>query len=235
MSLYRSVVWFTKGLREDTKSGYESASKDFVPHNLEVQVPGRVFLVTGGNSGTGKATALEIAKQDKQLLTHVSTEPHGQTVASPHRGGYPVSQADGTVHLVCRDQALAEDARGEIIQESGNQALPGISCASLLMKRPHSTAASGLLLVGSPHTKVWGQVRANGPHISPAGPPEWGFLLPPHGMLFVASGMRQAMPGFHARFRDHRRSEAQGTDTVLWLAGPLLCRSRAAQQPLLSR
>ncbi|XP_047286578.1 dehydrogenase/reductase SDR family member 12 isoform X4 [Homo sapiens] len=91
MSLYRSVVWFAKGLREYTKSGYESACKDFVPHDLEVQIPGRVFLVTGGNSGIGKATALEIAK----------------------RGG--------TVHLVCRDQAPAEDARGEIIRESGNQ------------------------------------------------------------------------------------------------------------------
>lgn len=74
-------------------SGYESASKDFVSHDLEVQVPGIVFLVTGGNSGIGKASALEIAKRDKQLLTRVSTEPHGQTVAGPHGGGYPVSQA----------------------------------------------------------------------------------------------------------------------------------------------
>ncbi|TKC51951.1 hypothetical protein EI555_015166, partial [Monodon monoceros] len=48
-------------------------------------------MVTGGNSGIGKATAFEIAK----------------------RGG--------TVHLVCRDQNRAEGARGEIIRESGNQ------------------------------------------------------------------------------------------------------------------
>ncbi|XP_059936071.1 dehydrogenase/reductase SDR family member 12 isoform X6 [Mesoplodon densirostris] len=91
MLLYRSAVWFAKGLREYTKSGYESASKDFIPDDLEVQVPGRAFMVTGGNSGIGKATAFEIAK----------------------RGG--------TVHLVCRDQNRAEGARGEIIRESGNQ------------------------------------------------------------------------------------------------------------------
>ncbi|XP_060050860.1 dehydrogenase/reductase SDR family member 12 isoform X2 [Erinaceus europaeus] len=91
MSLYRSAVWFAKGLREYTKSGYESAAKDFVPDDLEVQVPGRAFLVTGGNSGIGKATATEIAK----------------------RGG--------TVHLVCRDQERAEGAKAEIIRESGNQ------------------------------------------------------------------------------------------------------------------
>nr|XP_058897630.1 dehydrogenase/reductase SDR family member 12 isoform X5 [Kogia breviceps] len=91
MLLYRSAAWFAKGLREYTKSGYESASKDFIPDDLEVQVPGRAFMVTGGNSGIGKATAFEIAK----------------------RGG--------TVHLVCRDQNRAEGARGEIIRESGNQ------------------------------------------------------------------------------------------------------------------
>nr|XP_054520957.1 dehydrogenase/reductase SDR family member 12 isoform X7 [Pan troglodytes] len=40
-------------------------------------------------------------------------------------------------------------------------------------------------------------------------------------------GVRQAMPGFHARFRDRLRSEAQGADTVLWLA----LSSAAAAQP----
>ncbi|XP_006877000.1 PREDICTED: dehydrogenase/reductase SDR family member 12 [Chrysochloris asiatica] len=91
MSFYRTAAWFAKGLREYTKSGYEAASQDFIPNDLEVQVPGRTFLITGGNSGIGKATAIEIAK----------------------RGG--------TVHLVCRDQDRAEDAKREIIKESSNQ------------------------------------------------------------------------------------------------------------------
>ncbi|KAK2119052.1 hypothetical protein P7K49_000438 [Saguinus oedipus] len=55
--------WSSRGSAV-SRSGYESACKDFVPNDLEVQVPGRVFLVTGGNSSIGKATALEIAKRD---------------------------------------------------------------------------------------------------------------------------------------------------------------------------
>ncbi|KAM9192764.1 LOW QUALITY PROTEIN: dehydrogenase/reductase SDR family member 12 [Dugong dugon] len=81
-SLYRTTLWFAKGLREYTKSGYESVSQDFILDDLEVQLPGRAFLITGGNSGIGRATATEIAK----------------------RGG--------TVHLVCRDQDQAEEAKG---------------------------------------------------------------------------------------------------------------------------
>uniref|UniRef100_A0A2K6L537 Dehydrogenase/reductase 12 n=1 Tax=Rhinopithecus bieti TaxID=61621 RepID=A0A2K6L537_RHIBE len=269
MSLYRSVVWFTKGLREDTKSGYESASKDFVPHNLEVQVPGRVFLVTGGNSGTGKATALEIAKRDKQLLTHVSTEPH--------------------VHLVCRDQALAEDARGEIIQESGNQniflhivdlsdpkkiwkfvenfkqehklhvLINNASCmvnkreltedgleknfagvyiltTGLIpvLEKEHDpqviTISSGGMLVQKLNTDDLQSKRTRQQVVLmerwAQGHPAIHFSSM-HPSWADTPGMRQAMPGFHARFRDRRRSEAQGTDTVLWLA----LSSAAAAQP----
>ncbi|XP_063553694.1 dehydrogenase/reductase SDR family member 12 isoform X2 [Gorilla gorilla gorilla] len=352
MSLYRSVVWFAKGLREYTKSGYESACKDFVPHDLEVQVPGRVFLVTGGNSGIGKATALEIAK----------------------RGG--------TVHLVCRDQARAEDARGEIIRESGNQniflhivdlsdpkqiwkfvenfkqehklhvlinnagcmvnkrlltemdlkktLLPILWCGHLFLSvheaLRHLSSSPGkrnIWLEGSSEGGTAPQVATcplvgggcgqTVPTSVLQDPLSWGFLRPPHGMLCAASGVyilttglipvlekehdprvitvssggmlvqklntndlqsertpfdgtmvyaqnkrqqvvlteqwaqghpaihfssmhpgwadtpgvRQAMPGFHARFRDRLHSEAQGADTVLWLA----LSSAAAAQP----
>ncbi|XP_078212544.1 dehydrogenase/reductase SDR family member 12 isoform X1 [Callithrix jacchus] len=86
LSLYRSAVRFVKGLREYTKSAvsrsdYESASKDFLPNDLEVQVPGRVFLVTRGNSSIGKATALEIAKREAPQMPVKSSVsrslPHG--------------------------------------------------------------------------------------------------------------------------------------------------------------
>lgn len=43
------------------RSGYEAAAKHFVPNDLDVNLTGRSFMVTGANSGIGKAAAQEIA------------------------------------------------------------------------------------------------------------------------------------------------------------------------------
>jgi len=52
---------------------------------------GKVFIVTGANTGIGKETALEIAK----------------------RGG--------TVYMACRDMNRCDRARNDIIKETNNQ------------------------------------------------------------------------------------------------------------------
>lgn len=91
MSFYRNTIWFVKGLQEYTKSGYETAAKCFAPNDLDVNLSGRSFVITGANSGIGKATAQEIA----------------------NRGG--------TVHLVCRNKGRAEAAKDEIVERSQNQ------------------------------------------------------------------------------------------------------------------
>ncbi|CAN0082868.1 unnamed protein product [Lampetra fluviatilis] len=93
MSLYRNSIWFMKGLQEYTKGGYEAAAKSFRAQDLEVDASGRSFMVTGANSGIGKAAALHMAK----------------------RGG--------AVHLVCRNRERAEQAREDIVKESGNQSV----------------------------------------------------------------------------------------------------------------
>ncbi|XP_076837572.1 dehydrogenase/reductase SDR family member 12 [Brachyhypopomus gauderio] len=90
MSLYRNVVWFVKGMREYTRGGYESASKNFVANDTDVSVEGLAFMITGGNSGIGKAAAMALAKKG------------------------------GTVHLVCRNKEKADVAKEEMIRESGN-------------------------------------------------------------------------------------------------------------------
>ncbi|XP_074545590.1 dehydrogenase/reductase SDR family member 12-like [Halichoeres trimaculatus] len=90
MSMYRNTVWFLNGIHHYTRKGYEVAAKDFDPQHLNVSVVGRSFMITGANSGIGKATAMAVAK----------------------RGG--------TVHMVCRNRDRAEEAREDIIYESGN-------------------------------------------------------------------------------------------------------------------
>lgn len=80
-----------KGMQEYTRSGYESAAKRFNPTDLEVNLSGRSFMITGANSGIGKATAQEIA----------------------NRGG--------TVHMVCRNKGRADAAKDEIVEKSKNQ------------------------------------------------------------------------------------------------------------------
>jgi len=89
MSFYRNTVWFMKGMREYTKTGYEAAAKSFIPGDLDVDVKGKAFLITGSNSGIGKETALEIAR----------------------RGG--------TVHIVCRNVERGEEAKAEIQAQVG--------------------------------------------------------------------------------------------------------------------
>ncbi|XP_072033637.1 dehydrogenase/reductase SDR family member 12-like [Amphiura filiformis] len=91
MSLYRNTAFLFKGLREFTKSGYTSASKSFDASALEVDMSSQAFMITGANSGIGKAAAVALAKKG------------------------------GTVHMVCRNTERGEAAKQEIIDDSGNQ------------------------------------------------------------------------------------------------------------------
>uniref|UniRef100_A0A672YLS8 Dehydrogenase/reductase (SDR family) member 12 n=1 Tax=Sphaeramia orbicularis TaxID=375764 RepID=A0A672YLS8_9TELE len=86
-TLYRlNVLYFVL-----IRCGYESAAKHFTPGDLDVNVSGRSYMITGANSGIGKATAQEIA----------------------NRGG--------TIHMVCRNQERADAAKNEIVEQSKNQ------------------------------------------------------------------------------------------------------------------
>uniref|UniRef100_A0A3Q3JN60 Uncharacterized protein n=1 Tax=Monopterus albus TaxID=43700 RepID=A0A3Q3JN60_MONAL len=51
MSLYRNTIWFLNGIHQYTRTGYEAASKDFDPKDLDLSIVGRSFMITGANSG----------------------------------------------------------------------------------------------------------------------------------------------------------------------------------------
>ncbi|TSZ12222.1 Dehydrogenase/reductase SDR family member 12 [Bagarius yarrelli] len=72
-------------------SAFEFALKNFQEKDVEVSVASRSFLITGANSGIGKAVAMALAKKG------------------------------GTIHMVCRNKDKAEETRSEIIKESGNK------------------------------------------------------------------------------------------------------------------
>ncbi|XP_076833528.1 DHRS-12_like_SDR_c-like domain-containing protein [Brachyhypopomus gauderio] len=91
MSLYRNSAWFLKGITEFTKGAFESTSKTFVEKDVEVSLAGRSYMITGANSGIGKAAAMILAKKG------------------------------GTIHMVCRNKDKAEEARADIVKESGNK------------------------------------------------------------------------------------------------------------------
>ncbi|XP_030314480.1 dehydrogenase/reductase SDR family member 12 isoform X2 [Calypte anna] len=231
MSWYRNAVWFVKGLREYTRCGYEAASLHFNPDDVEVNVAGRCFLVTGANSGIGKATAKEIAR----------------------RGG--------TVHLVCRNKERAEVARDEIVTETGNQniflhildisnpkeiwkfaekfkaehklhvLINNAGCMvnnreltedgleknfatntlgtyilttallPLLEKEADARVRQQVVL-----TEQWAKAHRN-IHFSVMHP---GWADTP--------AVRSAMPDFYEKMKNSLRTEAQGADTVVWLA-----------------
>ncbi|XP_027530219.1 dehydrogenase/reductase SDR family member 12 isoform X2 [Neopelma chrysocephalum] len=235
MSWYRNTVWFVKGLREYTRGGYESASKHFNPADVEVDVSGRSFLVTGANSGIGKATAKEIAR----------------------RGGM--------VHLVCRNKERAEVAQEEIVTETGNPInnagcmvnnreltedgleknfatntlgtyILTTALLPLLGKEADArviTVSSGGMLVQKLNisdlqsengtfdgtmvyaqnkrqqvvlTERWAKAHRN-IHFSVMHP---GWADTP--------AVRSSMPDFYEKMKNSLRTEAQGADTVVWLA-----------------
>ncbi|XP_027743953.1 dehydrogenase/reductase SDR family member 12 isoform X2 [Empidonax traillii] len=235
MSWYRNTAWFVKGLREYTRGGYESASKHFNPADVEVDVRGRSFLVTGSNSGIGKATAKEIAR----------------------RGG--------TVHLVCRNKERAQVAQEEIVTETGNQInnagcmvnnreltedgleknfatntlgtyVLTTALLPLLEKEADArviTVSSGGMLVQKLNvsdlqsekgtfdgtmvyaqnkrqqvvlTEQWAKAHRN-VHFSVMHP---GWADTP--------AVRSSMPDFYEKMKNSLRTEAQGADTVVWLA-----------------
>lgn len=90
MSIFRSVVWFTKGMMEYTRAGFESAAKAFNAADLEVDLSNKAIMITGANSGIGKVTALEVAKRK------------------------------AIVHMICRSKERGEAAQKEIIENSNN-------------------------------------------------------------------------------------------------------------------
>lgn len=93
MTAYRKTVWFIRGLREYTITGFQEARKKFESLDVDIykDLSGKSFMITGANSGIGKCVSLELVK----------------------RGA--------TVHMVCRDKTRGEEAQKELLDSSPNK------------------------------------------------------------------------------------------------------------------
>lgn len=94
------------------RKGYEAAAEDFEPEDLDVSVVGRSFMITGANSGIGRATAIAVAKQGRSQVCSGCERKKILSVLCSFSGG--------TVHMLCRNRERAEEARECIVNESGN-------------------------------------------------------------------------------------------------------------------
>ena len=56
-----------------SRGAFDAASKRFVEKDLEVSVAVRSFMITGANSGIGKATAMAIAKKGTSVCVCTGT------------------------------------------------------------------------------------------------------------------------------------------------------------------
>jgi dehydrogenase/reductase SDR family protein 12 len=81
------MVWSLFGLKDFARRGYEKNSKKFNNEALNVDLTGKVVVVTGANSGLGKHVASELFKRD------------------------------ATVHMLCRDETRGEQARQDILSQ----------------------------------------------------------------------------------------------------------------------
>jgi len=90
-SLPGTIGFQTSGLYNFTQSGFIRRSKEWNPKDLEVDLTGKVHIVTGANSGLGFVVAKELAKRNANVI------------------------------MLCRDRKKGQDALEALKKETGSE------------------------------------------------------------------------------------------------------------------
>ncbi|KAJ3094372.1 Dehydrogenase/reductase SDR member 12, partial [Phlyctochytrium planicorne] len=88
--LYRASLFSIGGYNQFSRYGFITNSASFTPGALDVDLKGKVAIVTGANAGLGKSVATELAKRGAK------------------------------VHMLCRDSGRGQAARDEIASLTSN-------------------------------------------------------------------------------------------------------------------
>jgi dehydrogenase/reductase SDR family protein 12 len=63
MNGIRKSIWLAYGLKEFGHRGYDKMIKNADPNELNVNLQGKSFMVTGANQGLGYITAKQLAER----------------------------------------------------------------------------------------------------------------------------------------------------------------------------
>lgn len=85
MQTYRSTIWFFKGLNHFTKGGYEKAAKTFKTE--ETDMTNKTVVITGGNSGLGKQTAITLSNKGAKVYIVCRSKERGEEAVKEIKNG----------------------------------------------------------------------------------------------------------------------------------------------------
>merc|ERR1712136_632865 len=207
------------------------ASKKFRSSDLDVNLTGKIIMVTGANSGIGKSASVTLASKGAEI------------------------------HMVCRSEERANAAKADIIKESGNENvhvhIVDMSATADVIKFAKKTVGTYCLteeliplLKKSEKPRVI-TVSSGGMYLQKLSPTplvqvldpfdgeqsyaqqkrqqvvltdEWGkqhkdiHFSSMHPGWADTPAVRTAMPDFHAKMAGKLRTEPEGADTIVWLA-----------------
>ena len=76
-----SVKWYNYGKQHFTRNGYDAASKYFKPGSLDQNLDGKVYLVTGANSGIGFQVSKFLSGQGARVYMVCRNAARGEVCA----------------------------------------------------------------------------------------------------------------------------------------------------------